>query len=56
MILNAGPDLNTVGVYGLVAVTAPAAGYGVGQFEQKPYGLVQETLSWNDDGCIDTKA
>jgi hypothetical protein len=55
MISNAVLVLNTVGVYGLVAVIELAAGYGAGQFEQKLYGLVQETLYWNDDGCIDMK-
>jgi hypothetical protein len=31
MILNAAPDSNTVGAYGLVAAIALAAGYGVWQ-------------------------
>jgi hypothetical protein len=56
MILNAGPDLNIVGVYGRAAVIGLAAEFGVEQCEPKPYGLGPGILSWNDDGCIDTRA
>jgi hypothetical protein len=56
MILNAGPDLNIAGAYGLGAVIEPNAGYGVWQCEQKPYGLVLESLSQNGVGSTVTKA